>query len=127
MPQIPNFRYRMLIVGVSGSRKANALLNLIGHQPDIDQFCLYAKDPHETKYQWLINKSEGADVNHFNDSKAFIEHSNDMDDTYKSIEEYNSNKKLKILFWLDDMNADMLSNKKLNSIVTNLFTGVLEK
>ena len=50
-----------------------------------------------------------------------------MDDTYKSIEEYNSNIKLKILFGLDDMNADMLSNKKLNSIVTNLFTGVLEK
>ena len=39
----------------------------------------------------------------------------------KDIEEYNPNKKRKILIVLDDMIADMLSNKKLNPIVTELF------
>ena len=43
-----------------------------------------------------------------------------MDDIYKNIEEYNPNKKRKILIVFDDMIADMLSNKKLNPIVTNL-------
>ena len=44
-----------------------------------------------------------------------------MDDTYRNIEEYNPNKKHKILFDFDDMISDMLSNKKLNPIVTELF------
>ena len=44
-----------------------------------------------------------------------------MDDIQKSIEEYNANKKRKILIVFDDMIDDMLSNKKLNSIVTGLF------
>ena len=53
-------------------------------------------------------------------SKAFIEYSNDMDDVYKNIEEYNPNKKRKILIVFDDMIADMVFNKKLNPIVTQL-------
>ena len=44
-----------------------------------------------------------------------------MDDIYKSIEKYNRNKKRKILIVFDDMIADMLSNKKLNPAVTELF------
>ena len=44
-----------------------------------------------------------------------------MDNIYKNIEEYNLNKKRKILIVYDDMTADMLSNKKLNPIVTQLF------
>ena len=44
-----------------------------------------------------------------------------MNDIYKNIEEYNPNKKQKILIAFDDMIADMLSNKKLNPIVTELF------
>ena len=56
-----------------------------------------------------------------NDSKAFIENSNDdMNDTYKNIEEYNPNKKRKILIIFDDTIADMLSNKKLNPIVSEV-------
>ena len=55
-----------------------------------------------------------------NDSKAFIEFSNEMNDIYKNIEEYNSNKRGKILIVFDDMIADMLSNKKLNPKVTEL-------
>ena len=83
---------------------------------------LYAKDPYEAKYQFLINKQESTGLKHFNDSKAFIEYSNDMNDIYKNIEEYNPNKKRKILIVFDDMIPDKkLSNKKLNQIVTELF------
>ena len=60
----------------------------------------------------LINKSESTGLKHLNDFKAFIEYLNDMDDIYKSIEEYNPNKKRKILIAFDDMIADMLINKK---------------
>ena len=56
-----------------------------------------------------------------NDSKTFIEYSNDMDDTYENIEGYNPNKKHKILIVFDDIIADMLSNKNLTPIVTELF------
>ena len=83
---------------------------------------LYVKDPYEAKYQLIINKRESTDLKYLNDSKAFIEYSNDLDDIYKNIEEYNSNKNQKILIVLGDMIADMLSNKKHNPIVTELFT-----
>ena len=44
-----------------------------------------------------------------------------MYDIYKNIEDYNPNKKRKMLIVFDDMIADMLSNKKLNPVVTELF------
>ena len=69
----------------------------------------------------MINKQESTVLRHLNDSKAFIEYSNDMDDIYENIEEYNPNKKRKILIAIDDVIADMLSNKKCNPIVTELF------
>ena len=92
-------------------------MNLIENQPDIDKRYLCAKDPYEVKYQYLINKREGAGINHFNDPKAFIEYSSNMHDVYKTIEEYNPDKENKILIVFDDMIADMIHNKKLNSIV----------
>ena len=96
-------------------------MNLINNQPNIDKIYLYAKDPYETKYQYLINKRENVGQNHFDDPKAFIEYSNDMQDVYKNIEDYNPGKKRKILIVFDDMIADMINNKKLNSIVTEVF------
>ena len=120
-PQIPDHPYRILIIGGSGSGKTNSLFNLISQQPDIDKIYLYAKDPYEAKYRFLIDKRESTGLKHFNDSKAFIEYSNDMDDIYKNIEEYNPNKKCKILIVFDDMIAGMLGNKKLHLIVTELF------
>ena len=110
-----------LIIGGSGSGKTNLLLNLIENQPDIDKIYLYAKDRYESKYQYLINKREGVGINHFNHSKAFIENSNNMHDVYKNIDEYNPDKENKILIVFDDMITDMIQNKKLNSIVTELF------
>ena len=60
-------------------------------------------------------------LDHFNDPKAFIEYSNDMRDVYKNIEDYNLGRERKILIFFDDMIADMINNKKLNPIVTELF------
>ena len=58
-------------------------LDLINEEPDIDKIYSYAKDPFEAKYQFLINKIENTGFKHFNDSKAFIEYSNNIDDVYK--------------------------------------------
>ena len=55
-PKIPDHPYRILIVEGSGSGKANASINLINHEPDIDKIYLSTKDPYEAKYQFLINK-----------------------------------------------------------------------
>ena len=69
----------------------------------------------------LINKRESTGLEHFNDYKAFIEYSDDINDIYKNKEEYNPNKKHKMLIVFDDMIADKLSNKRLNPVVTELF------
>ena len=118
-PYIPDHPYRILIIGGSGSGKTNLLLNLIENQPDIDKIYLYAKDPYEAKYQYLINKREGVGIDHFNDPKAFTEYSNDMHDVYKNIGEYNPDIDNKTLIVFDDLIADMINNKKLDSKVTD--------
>ena len=120
-PYIPDHPYRILIIAGSGSEKTNLLLSLIENQPYIDEIYLYAKDPNESKYQYLINKREGVGINHFNDTKSFIEYSNDMHDVYENIDDYNPDKENKILTVFDDMIADMIHNKKLNPVVTELF------
>ena len=120
-PKIPEHRYRILINGGSASGKPNALLNLINNQSDIDKIYLYAKDSYKVKHQLLIKKRECIGLKYVNDSKAFIEYSNDVDDIYKNIEKYNPNKKRKKLISFDDMIADMLSNKRFNPIVTKSF------
>ena len=119
---IPDYPYRILIRGGSGSGKTNVLLNnLMNKQPDFDKIHLYAQDSYEAKYQILINKSESIGLKHFNDTKAFIEYSNGMKNVYENISEYNPCKNRKILIVFDDMIADIINNEKLNSIVTALF------
>ena len=108
-PYIPDKPHRILIIGRSGSGKTNVLLNLIENQP------------YHNQYQYLINKRQSVGINHFKDPKAFIEYSNDMRDVYKNINYYNPDKENKILIVFDDMIADMIHNKKLDSIVTELF------
>ena len=56
---------------------------------------LYAKDSYEPKYQFLFNKCEKVGIKHYDDPKVFIECSNDMQDVYKNIEEYNPGKNAK--------------------------------
>ena len=69
----------------------------------------------------MINKREKVGLNHYDDPKAFMEYSNDMQDVYKNIENYNPGKKRKVLIVFDDMIADMINNRKLNPIVMELF------
>ena len=83
----------------------------MSHQPDTDKIYLYAKDPYEEKYQFLINKREGVGQEESNNSKTFIEYLNGIDDVYENIEEYNPDKACKIMTVFDDTIADMLSNK----------------
>ena len=73
---------------------------------------------HMKKHQYLINKRENVGLNHFNDPKAFMEYSNDMQDVMLHV--YNPIKKCKVLIF-DDMIANMINNNKLNPIVTELF------
>ena len=91
-PYIPDHPYRILIIGGSGFEKTNVSLNLIENHPEIDKIYLCAKDPYKAKYQYLINKREDVGIDHFNDPRAFIEHSNDMRDVYKNIDEYSPDK-----------------------------------
>ena len=67
----------------------NSLFNLINQHLDIDKIYLYAKDLYKGKYQLLVNKQESIGLKHSNDSKAFVEYSNDTDSIYTNIEEYN--------------------------------------
>ena len=92
-PYIPDHPYRILIIGGSGSGKTNTLLHLINEQKDIDKIYLYAKDLSEPKYEHLINNRETAGIKHLNDSKAFIECLNTMNDVYENIDNYNPNRK----------------------------------
>ena len=94
---------------------------IINNQPDIDKIYLYAQDPYEAKYQYLIKKREKVRLDHCDDPKAFMEYSKDMQDVYKNIEDNNPRKNNKELIVFDDMIVDMISNKKLNPIVTELF------
>ena len=70
--KIPDYWYRILIVGGSGSGEANALLSLMNHEPDTYKTYLYGKDAYEAKYQLLINKRESTGLKYVNDSKDFI-------------------------------------------------------
>ena len=73
------------------------------------------------KHQFLNNNRENTRGKLFNDPKAHIEYSNDIQYVYKNIEEYNIDKKSKILIVVGDMIADMINNKNINPVVTALF------
>ena len=120
-PYIPDHSYRIFIIGGSGSGQTNTLLNLINEQRDIDKIYLYAKDLSESKYEYLIKNRENAGIKHVNDPKAFIECSNTMNDIYENIDDYNPNRRRKILIIFDNMIADIMTNKKFQSIIKELF------
>ena len=82
---------------------------------------MYAKDSSELKYEFLIKNREDAGTKHFNDLNAFIKCSNTMDDVYENVDDYNPSRKRKVLILLDDMIADIISNKKFQDIIKELF------
>ena len=102
-------------------RKNKRIANLINEQDDIDKIHLDAEDLSEHKCEFLIKKHEDAEKKHFNDPNAFIECSDTMDDVYKNVNDYNPNRKRKILIVLDDMIVDIMKNKKFQAIVKELF------
>ena len=120
-PYIPDHPFKSLIIGGSGSEKTNTLLNLVDEQNDIDKIYLYARDLKEPKYKILNKKCKDAGIKHFNDPDAFIECSNTMDYVYDNIHDYNSSRKRKILIVFDDMIADIMTNKKFQAIIKELF------
>ena len=101
--------------------KTNTLFNLIKEQDGIDKIYLYAKDLSEPKYELLIKKCKDAGIKHLNDLNAFIECSNNMDDVYENIDDCNPNRKRKFLIVFNDMIADIMSNKKFQAIIKELF------
>ena len=116
--------YKMLLIGPSGSGKTNALLNLIQKQDNenlIDKIYLYAKDLSEPKHQFLIKKREDAGIKNLDDPSAFAEYSNTMDDVYNNIDDYNPRRKRKNLIVFDDMIADIMTNKRFQAIIKELF------
>ena len=87
----------------------------------IDKIYLYFKDLNEPKYQFLIKKREDVGIKHLNDSKAFIEFLQCMDDIYNNIDDCNPSVKRKILIVFDDMIVDIKANKKFQTIIKKLF------
>ena len=121
---IPDHPYRILIIGASGSGKTNALLNLIKEQDNfevMDKIYLYAKDLSKPKYKFLIKKFQNTGTKHLKNRNAFIECSNTMDDVYENINGYNPSRKRKTLIVFDDMIADIITNKKFQATIKELF------
>ena len=69
----------------------------------------------------MNEKRENPGTKNLNDPTAFIEYSNTMDDVYNNIDDYNSKRKRKILIVVDDMIADIMTNKKFQAIIKELF------
>ena len=107
--------------GGSGSGKTDTLLNLISQQDNIGKTDLYANYLSEPKRECLIKKREDAGIKNINDPNAFIECSNTMDDVYEIIDDYNLSRKRKILIAFNDMIAEIMTNKKLEAIIKELF------
>ena len=87
----------------------------------LTQFILHAKNLREPKYEFLIKKREDVGTKYCNDSNAFIVCSNTMDGVYVNIDDYNSSRKWKALIVFDDMIGDIMTNKKFQVIIKELF------
>ena len=114
--------FRKLIIGPSGSGETNYLLNSVKKDNNIiDKIYLYAKDLEEPKYQLLMKKREQARIKNLEDKNAFIEYSNNMDGIYDDINDYNKKRQRKVLIVFDDMISHVISNKKAQQVLKELF------
>ena len=75
----------------------------------------------EPKYQFLIKKCEDVGIKHLDYSKAFIEYSQCMDDVYNNINDNNTNRNRKISVVFDDKVSDIMTNKKFQAIIKEIF------
>ena len=82
---------------------------------------MYAKDLKEPKYQFLIKKREQTGLKNLKDATTFIEHSNKMDDIYDDIDDYNKKRKRKVLINFFDMTSHVMSDKKAQQVLKELF------
>ena len=82
---------------------------------------MYAKYLEEPKYQLLNKKREQAGIKNLNEKSAFIEYSNNMDDIYDNIEDYNKGGKRKVLIVFDDIISHVMPNKKAQQVLKELF------
>ena len=82
---------------------------------------MYAKDLSEPKYEFLIKRCEDLGTKHLNYSIAFIECFNTIDDVYENVDDYNPNRKRKVLIVFDDMIAGIMTNKKFQASIKELF------
>ena len=79
------------------------------------------RDLSEPKYEYLIKKRKYIRIKHLNNPNAFIECSNTMDDVYENIDDYDPSRKRKILIVFDGMIVDIVTNKKFQAIIKELF------
>ena len=100
------------------------LIQNLNETTPVDKIYLYAKDLTEPKCEFLINNRKNVGIKHFNDSTAFIEYSNDMDDIFTNIDDYNKKRKRKVLIVFDDMIADIMSSKKFKAIIKEFLLDV---
>ena len=77
---------------------------------------MYAKNLEKPKYQLLINKREQAGIKNLNCTTALI-----MDDICNNIEDYNKKRKRKVLIVFDDMYSHLMSDKKAQQVLKELF------
>ena len=97
------------------------MLNLINDQHDIDKIYLYAKDLSEPKYQFLIKNCGNTWIKHSNNPNAFIECLNTIDEVYENINDYNLVRERKKVIVFDDMIADIMRNRRFQTIIKELF------
>ena len=113
----------MVVLDQKTNQKTNALLKTNEKDDDrlYNNIYLYAKDLIEPKYEFLVKKREDAGIKHLNFSNALTECSNTMDDVSENFDDYNPNRKRKILIASDDMIAEIMTNKKFQAIIKELF------
>ena len=115
----------ILIIGGSGLRKTNGLVNWRSDEPNID-------NPFKSKYQLLTFKRKEIGTRKFKDSRTFIEYSGIwnknlhwilryMKHVYPNLDDCNPNRKPKISILFDYMISEILSHKKPEQTVTELF------
>ena len=112
--------FRTLIISPSGSGKTN-LLRDINEREDIDKIYLFARDLNEHKYELLINTRKKGGINHYNDENEFIESFDSMDDVFFNIDDFNIDRKRKVVIVFDDMIPDIVTNKNYQQVIKELF------